>query len=128
MKNGDVYELVIIGRGSAAAYYLSYSDLSLYPRVLVVGQEDPWKGARGHADDAHPDDPTLLINHPMHLIAHVSDQPTSYGDALVDRVAWAKKNDDVIKGALARLSQSKSLRGIGFRKGLEHSPGPQGQF
>ena len=68
--------------------------MNKYESILIVGEDDPWLGKRGHDGDAS--DATLKINHPLHLLAHSSDTIEGYSRALVDRVEWAQKNAAVL--------------------------------
>lgn len=111
-----VWQLVIIGRGSSAAYYVSSLDLSKVPEILCIGEQDAWsEEVRGHAGEEQ--DPTLLINHPMHLIKHFDDDAPQYGTELVDRLKWAEQNAGVftrckvkiVDATVLKVSQVKSL-------------------
>jgi hypothetical protein len=95
----SVWPFVIIGRGSAAAYYLGRLKLADYTgtKILVVGEEDAWAGKRGHS--GNPTDATLKINHPRHMIAHPGKDIPAYSKTLVDRLDWAAENKKVFEDA-----------------------------
>jgi hypothetical protein len=100
-----IWPLAIVGRGSSAAYYLSSINPADYAAILAVGEDDAWAGKRGHSGDAN--DPTLKINHPLHLIAHFSETIPGYSTELVDRLAWAGMNEAVLRGCDIRIHQAK---------------------
>jgi hypothetical protein len=101
----QVWPLVIIGRGSSAAYYITSVDLGVYKDVLAIGEDDPWAGARGHA--GNESDPTLKINHPLHLIDHFSKTIPGFETGLVDRLAWAQKNAHVFEDCNVQIEKAK---------------------
>ena len=100
----EVFSLVIVGRGSAAAYYLARADLKQYESILIVGEDDPWLGRRGHS--GNPSDATLKINQPAHLLEHLSETIEAYSETLVDRVAWAKKNAAVLAKSTGEIRKA----------------------
>jgi thioredoxin reductase len=89
------YDLAVIGAGSAAAYYLSTVDRSLYPGLLVVGGDDPWKGERGDNPN-DPNDPVNFVNHTPHMIDHYGNSVPTRGKKLYKRSDWANANQGVI--------------------------------
>ncbi|MGA8137341.1 MAG: hypothetical protein WCA48_24785 [Pseudomonas gingeri] len=98
-----VWPLVIVGRGSTAAYYVATVDLSVFKKVLAIGEDDPWAGARGHSGNAT--DPTLKINHPLHLLEHFKQTIPGYSESLVDRLEWSKLNTQVLQEADVQIEK-----------------------
>lgn len=96
-----IWPLVIVGRGSSAAYYVATVDLSVFRKVLAIGEDDPWAGIRGHSGNRS--DPTLKINHPLHLLEHFKETIPGYAETLVDRLEWAKKNAQVLAEAEVQI-------------------------
>jgi hypothetical protein len=45
----NVFSLIIVGRGSAAAYYLARADLKQYEFILIVGEDIPGSARGGTA-------------------------------------------------------------------------------
>jgi len=102
------WDLIVIGRGSAAAYYLSTVDRSMFPNILVIGTPDPWGGERGYNTTA-PRDPVNFINHTWQMIAHLSDIFPDFDTSVVDRMAFARANDKVIDSCATRVLVAKVL-------------------
>lgn len=90
-----VWDLIICGRGSAAAYYLTTLDRSLFPNILVIGAPDPWGNERGYNPTAKSD-PVNFINHTWQMIAHLGDVFPDFDTSLVDRRAFADANSRLI--------------------------------
>jgi hypothetical protein len=92
----DVWDLIVIGRGSAAAYYLSGLDREQFPNILVIGLDDPWSGERGY-NQSSPQDPVNFINHTWQMLVHLcgEDLP-EFSKDLVDRLKFAQANAQVI--------------------------------
>ncbi|MGH9345899.1 MAG: hypothetical protein ACRD26_01420 [Vicinamibacterales bacterium] len=101
----QVWPLVIIGKGSTAAYYVCTVDVSLYRHVLAIGDDDPWAGGRGHHGDAT--DPTRALNHPLYLIEHFKKTVPGFSETMVDRVAWAKMNKAVLDECNVQVHNGK---------------------
>ena len=99
-----IWPLVIVGRGSSAAYYVSTVDLNEYRTILAIGEDDAWAGKRGHAGDAS--DPTLKINHPLHLLAHFRETIPGFSTELVDRLDWARMNEAVLRDCNVQIHQA----------------------
>jgi hypothetical protein len=36
----DIWDLILLGRGSATRYYLTTLDRSLFPNIIVIGKKD----------------------------------------------------------------------------------------
>jgi len=49
----DIWDVIVVGRGSASRYYLTTVDRSLFPNILVIGKKDSWAGERG-TDESDP--------------------------------------------------------------------------
>jgi hypothetical protein len=99
-----IWPLAIVGRGSTAAYYLCHIDLADYAGILAVGEDDAWAGKRGYSGNAT--DPTLKINQPLHLLAHLSETIPEYSTELVDRLDWARRNEDVLRRCTMAIHQA----------------------
>jgi hypothetical protein len=90
-----LYNLAILGRGSAAAYYLNTIDQNEFPKIIVIGMDDPWDEKRGvNPYDAR--DPMNYINQTAQMIAHYSDTAPAYSEDLVPRRNWSSANKRVI--------------------------------
>lgn len=109
------YNLAILGRGSAAAYYLSTVDLNQFPKIIVIGQDDPWDGQRGgNLEDL--DDPANFVNQTAQMIAKYGDTVPAYSTDLYPRTAWAKSNNyvfdkckvDLVKGQILKVRETKT--------------------
>ncbi len=109
------WHLAILGAGSAAAYYLNTLDRSRYPKIVVIGEDDPWAGRRG-MNPANPKDPVNFINQSESMIGHFGPSAPATSDQLVPRADWAKANQqiidqcsvDKIQGAVLRVSKAKT--------------------
>jgi hypothetical protein len=108
MPVGDIdepYELILIGRGSAAAYYLESlprryreekgSREELPMSILVLGKQDPWAGARGYSADKEAYGRN--INQAQQVLAHRTGGTASTSQAAQDRLGWAVENDQILK-------------------------------
>ena len=101
-----VWPLVIVGKGSSAAYYLCTVDTRDYPAILAIGDGDAWSAAvRGHRGSK--DDPTLYINHPLHLITHFNKTIPGFSEQKVDRLEWAERNRTVFTECGVHLHHAK---------------------
>jgi hypothetical protein len=115
-----IWPLVVVGRGSTAAYYVSVIDLTAFGSILAIGDDDSWAGKRGHNGNAT--DPTLVINQPLHLLAHFDENIPGFSEQLVDRLAWARMNEGVLKkwkvqihkATVADISESKFPEHLGM--------------
>jgi hypothetical protein len=101
-----IWDLIVIGAGSAAAYYLSTVDRSLFPNILVIGQPDPWGGERGYNASA-PKDPVNFINHTWQMIAHLGNVFPDFDMSVVDRHKFAEANKNVIDSCATRVVVGK---------------------
>lgn len=100
------WDLIVVGRGSAAAYYLSTVDRSMFPNILVIGYTDPWAEERGynHTDSK---DTINFINHTWQMIAQLSDIFPDFDKELVDRHKFAEANKKVIDGCATSIVTAK---------------------
>jgi hypothetical protein len=105
------YDLIVVGRGTAAAAFVNTLDLdkifpwfrdkasTRVPRILIVGQTDPWAGQRGQRPGT--DAPNNKINQPMHMIAQYTNTLPTFKiggwEVMVDREEYAKINKDIIE-------------------------------
>jgi hypothetical protein len=105
------YGLVIIGAGSAAAYYIDTLGVAFDHRfTLLIGGADPWAGQRGEGID--------FINHVNQQINYPSEGVRGYSDIFVERKAFANRTRTIIEGAIPlqnrhsgavmQISQTKS--------------------
>jgi hypothetical protein len=88
------WHLAILGAGSAAAYFLNTADLNLYPKIVVLGGDDPWDGQRG-MNPYDPNDPANFVNQTPQMIEHFGDTVPPMGTALYPRRDWAASNKKV---------------------------------
>ncbi len=110
------WNLAILGAGSAAAYYLNTVDRSRYPKIVIIGEDDPWAGHRG-GNPANPKDPVNFINQSQAMIGHFGSTAPPTSDQLVPRLDWAKANQkildeckvDRIQGTVLRVSKVKTV-------------------
>ncbi len=112
------FDLIVIGRGSAAAYYLQSmprlhssfkNDDPVDLSILVIGEADPWAGARGYVKGTYGQN----INQAKQVLGHNtgSSAPTSQGPQ--DRREWSKENEqilstianEVVNGIVTKVSQ-----------------------
>lgn len=100
------WDLIVVGRGSAAAYYLSTVDRSMFPNILVIGYTDPWAEERGynHTDSK---DAINFINHTWQMIAQLSDIFPEFDKELVDRHKFAEANKKVIDRCATSIVTAK---------------------
>ena len=98
LKRTDEYELVIVGAGSTAAYYLD----TLGPahnkfRTLVIGKDNPWKAERGYG--------ISYVNHTERQIALPSQNVTKYGgnESFVDRQKFGTSMEQRVKTLAGRV-------------------------
>jgi hypothetical protein len=98
----DPYDLIIIGRGAAAADYLltlprryrSLADDKPLPlTIMVIGEKDPWAEARGYVKGAY----AQYVNQEKQVLQRRRGEtaPTSQGPQ--DRLEFALENKDIIE-------------------------------
>ncbi|MCP5159207.1 MAG: hypothetical protein H6975_07255 [Gammaproteobacteria bacterium] len=106
-----IWPLVIVGKGSSAAYYLCTVDTREYPSILAIGDGDAWSAAvRGH--HGSQGDPTLYINHPLHLITHFNETIPEFSTVKVDRLDWAERNKVVFTRCGVRLYDKAKVKEV----------------
>jgi len=87
------YGLVIIGAGSAAAYYIDTLGVAFnHQFTLLIGGDDPWAGQRGQGID--------FINHVNQQISYPSEGVSGYSNKFVGRQAFADRTSKIIKAAI----------------------------
>jgi hypothetical protein len=107
--------LAILGRGSAAAYYLNTVDRSRYPKIVVIGEDDPWAGRRG-GNPSNPSDPVNIVNQSLSMIGHFGGTAPKTSSQLVPRAEWARMNKqiidqcrvDTITGTILKVRKTKA--------------------
>src|SRR4051794_973498 len=96
----DPYDLIVIGKGSAAAYYLEsvprrydhLDDATALPlTILVIGEDDNWKH-RGYTRGAYGQN----VNQASSVIAHRTGGTAPITQSPQDRVDWTKQNEAII--------------------------------
>lgn len=109
------YDLVLVGAGSTAAYYLD----TLGPAhnkygTLVIGQDNPWSNERGFA--------IPYINHTQRQIVLPSSNVTRYGgnESFVDRKNFGQEMEQRVKNLAGRVVPDRVTR-------IERSP-EKGEF
>ena len=109
------WHLAILGAGSAAAYYLNTVDPNQFPKILVVGQDDPWSGQRGlNPSDAN--DPVNFVNQTAQMIEHYGDSVPGMSTSLYPRKEWAESNRKIldrvsvtrVRGQILNVSEIKT--------------------
>ena len=99
-----VYDLIVIGAGSSAAYYLgTLRDYNLKAdsqtvKILVIGKADPWAGARGYQQGTYAQN----INQSQQMAAHRTGSTAPMSKDARDRKDWANQNDLIIKAVTGR--------------------------
>lgn len=121
MALGDLntpYDLIIIGRGSSAAYFLQSlprlynsfnDDKPVDLTILVIGEDDPWAGARGYAKGTYGQN----INQAKQVLGHNTGSTAPISQGPQDRSQWAKENEqilrtmanDVVAGTVTKVSK-----------------------
>ena len=108
-----IYDLIVVGRGTAAAAYLDTADFDqLFPMsktitVLVVGEIDAWdpKGPRGRTPSAQ-NAPNNKINQPWHMIDYFSQPIQRYAaggwEVMVNRDDFSAKTKEIISSIRQR--------------------------
>lgn len=93
------YDLIVIGAGSSAAYYLgTLRDYDLSKKtqtvsILVIGKADPWGGARGYQQGTYGQN----INQSQQMAAHRDGSVAPTSQDARDRKEWADKNRQIIR-------------------------------
>ncbi len=92
------YDVIVIGAGSSAAYYLGtlrdydLSKTSQTVSILVIGKADPWSGARGYQQGTYAQN----INQSQQMAAHRDGSTAPMSQDARDRMQWAEKNRQII--------------------------------
>ncbi|HXJ88860.1 MAG TPA: hypothetical protein VMS18_18730 [Candidatus Binatia bacterium] len=91
----DIWDLIVLGRGSSARYHLTTIERELFPNILVIGLEDPWAGDRGY-DEANTSNPVNKINQTADMIESFDQPVPAFTKELVDRLTFAKETSGII--------------------------------
>jgi hypothetical protein len=91
----EIWDLIVVGRGSAARYYLTSIEREAFPNILVVGLKDPWGGDRG-TDLSAPSNPVNKINQTKGMIFSQNQAEPEFSEEMVDRLAWADETKRII--------------------------------
>jgi hypothetical protein len=102
----QLWDLIIVGSGSGAAYYLSTVERAMFPNILVIGGADPWAEERGYNKTAAKD-PVNFVNHTFQMIAHLGDIFPDFDTNLVDRQAFAEANKAVVDTCATQVISAK---------------------
>lgn len=92
-------DLIVIGAGSSAAYYLgTLRDYDLKSpsqtvKILCIGKADPWAGARGYQPGTYAQN----INQSQQMAAHRTGSAAPMSKDARDRKEWADQNSKIIK-------------------------------
>lgn len=98
----DIWDLILLGRGSSARYHLTTLERQLFPNILVIGLEDPWAGDRGY-DDSHSVNPVNKINQTPDMIESFNRPVPAFTKELVDRLTFAKETRRIIDGIATKV-------------------------
>jgi len=98
----DIWDLIVLGRGSSARYYLTTVERELFPNILVIGLEDPWAGRRGY-DDSSPNDPVNKINQTADMVESFDRPVPAFTKELVDRLTFAGETRRIIDGIATKV-------------------------
>ncbi len=103
----DIWDVILLGKGSAARYYLTTVDRSLFPNILVIGSEDPWAGERGY-DASNPNNPVNYINQTIDMIESFDNPNVPFSKELVDRLTFAERTRQIIDSYATKVVDSKA--------------------
>lgn len=112
------YDLIVVGRGSSAAYFLQSmprrydsfkDDKPVDLTILVIGEADPWAGARGYVKGAYGQN----INQAKQVLGHNTGATAPISQGPQDRLEWAKENEkilstianDVVSGIVTKVTK-----------------------
>ena len=98
----DIWDLIVLGRGSSARYYLTTVERQLFPNILVIGLEDPWAGERGY-DHSNPDNPVNKINQTADMIESFDRPVPAFTKELVDRLTFANETRGIVDGIATKV-------------------------
>jgi len=102
----DIWDLIVLGRGSAARYYLTTIDRALFPNILVIGMKDPWGGDRGY-NHRDPKDPVNKINQTKGMIASLDGPEPPFSKEMVDRLTFAAETTRVIDAHATKVVEGR---------------------
>ena len=91
----EIWDVILLGRGTAARYYLTTVDRSLFANILVIGKDDPWAGERGN-DKSDPNSPVNFINQTLGMIESFDNPNVPFSKELVDRLTFAQRTSELI--------------------------------
>lgn len=118
----DPFDLIVIGRGSAAAYFLqsmptrykSFKDSKPVDlSILVIGEADPWAGARGYVKGTYGQN----INQAKQVLGRSTGSTAPISQGPQDRQEWANENEqilaaianEVVTGIVTKVSKTGKL-------------------
>lgn len=104
----DIWDVILLGKGSAARYYLTTVDRSLFPNILVIGSDDPWAGERGY-DASNPKNPVNYINQTNDMIESFDNPNVPFSKDLVDRLTFAKRTRQIIDSYATKVVDDKAV-------------------
>lgn len=102
----EIWDVILLGRGSAARYYLTTVDRSLFPNILAVGQDDPWAGERG-MDESDPKSPVNFINQTLGMIESFDNPNVPFSTDLVNRLTFAQRTSELIDKYATKVVKQK---------------------
>lgn len=88
-----VFDIAIIGRGTSAAMYLRTLTGARSMKIIAIGKDNPWNGARGH----HPAHYTKNINQALQLVNFGLGNLALRDQVPVDRLGFGGTADALIK-------------------------------
>jgi len=104
----DIWDLIVLGRGAAARYYLTTIDRSLFPNILVIGLKDPWGGERGY-NHHDPKDPVNKINQTKGMIASFDGPEPEFSKEMVDRLTFSAETGRIIDAHCTRVERDRRI-------------------
>jgi hypothetical protein len=95
-----IFNLAIIGAGSAAAYYIDTLGTAYdHSGTLLIGGDDPWSGRRGQGID--------FVNHATQQINYPSEGVPDYSETFVKRTEFAERTKTIIEEAIPKKHRFK---------------------
>jgi hypothetical protein len=91
----DIWDLILLGRGSAIRYYLTTLDRSLFPNIIVIGKKDTWGGKRG-SDLADKKSPVNFINQTADMLEDMDAPVPPFSRELVNRLTFSDRTRSLI--------------------------------
>lgn len=98
----DIWDLILLGRGSAARYYLTTIERELFPNILVIGLDDSWAGERGY-DPSNKSNPVNYINQTADMIESADAPVPPFTRELVDRLTFAGRTRSLIDSIATKV-------------------------